>query len=107
MDGLLMFRRGFMRVVGLALLILCVAAWLRSYWISFAIWTWQVHPGFGGWQTTFIEINYGRFAMGWPNWSGNLSMDFAASAKWQTPGFMGFYIEDSFIIAPFWFLTIL
>jgi hypothetical protein len=62
---------------------------------------------FGGWSTCFVEINNGRFAVGWPNWSGNLSMGFGSPAKWQTSDLMGFYIEKSFITIPFWFLTVL
>jgi hypothetical protein len=48
---------------------------------------------FGGWTTNFLVINKGRLAIGWPNWSGHLSMEFGTPFEWETSGFMGFHFE--------------
>jgi hypothetical protein len=64
---------------------------------------------FGGWTTNFLVINKGRLAIGWPNWSGHLSMEFGTPFEWETSGFMGFHFEKRvfYVIIPFWFLTVL
>ena len=98
--------RGCFRLLGLVMLILCILAWIGSYWRGFFIGFGRIDP-LGGWYTPLLAIANGRIALNWPNWSGDLDIGFAIPSKWRTTGFIGFYIENRYITVPLWFLTML
>jgi hypothetical protein len=107
-----MFLRRFIRVVGLALLMLCIVAWMGSFWKAFYINCWH-----GDVILSIIKVNRGRIGISWLDWtwidwSWNWGMGFGRPDEWGTSGFIGFSILkygiiEHGIVVPIWFPTIL